>query len=174
MRWRAALPSANASAPKEAYSYTVVCILLYAGVALPTCVVRTPAVTMAVTATMTPTMTTMTTTTVPFASLRCLSTRLLLLSARPWQLVTIIREIEAKYKHPICILADLQGPKLRVGVFEKDTVRRRRRVGARGGGRVSMVQLRQHKHVAPVHTDHGYEGIHVFEYLEVDRALFLQ
>lgn len=38
------------------------------------------------------------------------------------QLVEIIRGIETKYKHPICILADLQGPKLRVGVFEKDTV----------------------------------------------------
>ena len=39
------------------------------------------------------------------------------------QLVKTIRELEAKYKHPICILADLQGPKLRVGVFEKDSVR---------------------------------------------------
>lgn len=38
------------------------------------------------------------------------------------QLVTIIRGIETKYKHPICILADLQGPKLRVGVFGKDAV----------------------------------------------------
>lgn len=38
------------------------------------------------------------------------------------QLVQIIREIEAKYKHPICILADLQGPKLRVGVFGADSV----------------------------------------------------
>eukprot|EP00904_Undaria_pinnatifida_P010330 jgi/Undpi1/6427/HiC_scaffold_20.g08908.m1 len=37
-------------------------------------------------------------------------------------LVTIIRDIEAKFKHPICVLADLQGPKLRVGVFDKDTV----------------------------------------------------
>ncbi|CAM9677685.1 unnamed protein product [Ectocarpus sp. 6 AP-2014] len=38
------------------------------------------------------------------------------------ELVSIIRAIEAKYKHPICILADLQGPKLRVGTFEHDTV----------------------------------------------------
>nr|AIT69993.1 pyruvate kinase [Sargassum vachellianum] len=38
------------------------------------------------------------------------------------KLVTIIRTIETKYKHPICILADLQGPKLRVGTFEHDTV----------------------------------------------------
>ncbi|CAN0281146.1 unnamed protein product [Ascophyllum nodosum] len=38
------------------------------------------------------------------------------------ELVKTIRELEAKYKHPICILADLQGPKLRVGVFEKDSV----------------------------------------------------
>nr|AIT69999.1 pyruvate kinase [Colpomenia sinuosa] len=38
------------------------------------------------------------------------------------KLVVIIRTIEAKYKHPICILADLQGPKLRVGTFEHDTV----------------------------------------------------
>ncbi|CAN0392049.1 unnamed protein product, partial [Hapterophycus canaliculatus] len=39
------------------------------------------------------------------------------------KLVAIIRTIETKYKHPICILADLQGPKLRVGNFEHDTVR---------------------------------------------------
>nr|AIT69974.1 pyruvate kinase [Ishige okamurae] len=38
------------------------------------------------------------------------------------KLVLLIREVEAKYKHPICILADLQGPKLRVGTFEKDKV----------------------------------------------------
>ncbi|CAM9953907.1 unnamed protein product [Ectocarpus fasciculatus] len=38
------------------------------------------------------------------------------------ELVSIIRVIETKYKHPICILADLQGPKLRVGTFEHDTV----------------------------------------------------
>jgi len=30
---------------------------------------------------------------------------------------TIIRQIEADTGRPICILADLQGPKLRVGVF---------------------------------------------------------
>ena len=30
-------------------------------------------------------------------------------------LVDIIRAIEEKYNHPICILGDLQGPKLRVG-----------------------------------------------------------
>jgi len=33
----------------------------------------------------------------------------------------IIREIEAETGHPICILADLQGPKLRVGVFAGDS-----------------------------------------------------
>jgi len=37
-------------------------------------------------------------------------------------LVTLIREIEAKHNHPIAILADLQGPKLRVGVFEKEKI----------------------------------------------------
>ncbi len=36
------------------------------------------------------------------------------------ELVEIIRKIEAKYNHPICILADLQGPKLRVGTFDSD------------------------------------------------------
>jgi len=39
-------------------------------------------------------------------------------------LVKIIRELEERYNHPIAILADLQGPKLRVDVFEKDKVRR--------------------------------------------------
>ncbi|CAM9706251.1 unnamed protein product, partial [Discosporangium mesarthrocarpum] len=39
------------------------------------------------------------------------------------QLVRAIRNVEAKYKHPICVLADLQGPKLRVGMFEHDKVR---------------------------------------------------
>lgn len=43
--------------------------------------------------------------------------------APPAQLVQTIRRVEAKYKHPICILADLQGPKLRVGVFKDDKVR---------------------------------------------------
>nr|AIT69997.1 pyruvate kinase [Dictyopteris undulata] len=38
------------------------------------------------------------------------------------ELVLTIRRVEAKYKHPICILADLQGPKLRVGVFQGDKV----------------------------------------------------
>lgn len=37
-------------------------------------------------------------------------------------LVKTIREVEKKYNHPICILGDLQGPKLRVGVFENDKV----------------------------------------------------
>jgi pyruvate kinase len=36
--------------------------------------------------------------------------------------VELIRSIEAKYKRPIAILADLQGPKLRVGSFEHDSV----------------------------------------------------
>lgn len=39
------------------------------------------------------------------------------------QLVQTIRRVEAKYKHPIGILADLQGPKLRVGVFKDEKVR---------------------------------------------------
>ncbi|CAM9306638.1 unnamed protein product, partial [Phaeothamnion confervicola] len=38
------------------------------------------------------------------------------------ELVKLIREVEAKYRHPICVLADLQGPKLRVDVFDKDHV----------------------------------------------------
>lgn len=33
------------------------------------------------------------------------------------ELLMTIREIEEKYAHPICILGDLQGPKLRVGLF---------------------------------------------------------
>lgn len=36
------------------------------------------------------------------------------------KLVTMIRSVEKKYNHPIAILADLQGPKLRVGTFEND------------------------------------------------------
>ena len=38
------------------------------------------------------------------------------------ELVKLIRQVEAKYGHPIAILADLQGPKLRVGVFGQDKV----------------------------------------------------
>ena len=34
--------------------------------------------------------------------------------------VDIIRAVETKYKRPIAILADLQGPKLRVGMFAGD------------------------------------------------------
>ena len=34
--------------------------------------------------------------------------------------VEMIRSVEAKFKRPIAILADLQGPKLRVGGFEGD------------------------------------------------------
>jgi pyruvate kinase len=33
-----------------------------------------------------------------------------------------IRRIEARYDHPICILADLQGPKLRIGAFADRSV----------------------------------------------------
>jgi len=33
---------------------------------------------------------------------------------------TIVRSLEAKYGRPIAILADLQGPKIRLGVFEND------------------------------------------------------
>lgn len=36
------------------------------------------------------------------------------------KLVEKIRSVEKKYNHPIAILADLQGPKLRVGTFEGD------------------------------------------------------
>ena len=35
--------------------------------------------------------------------------------------VAAIREVEARYKRPIAILADLQGPKLRVGTFGADS-----------------------------------------------------
>jgi len=35
------------------------------------------------------------------------------------ELLLIIREIEEKYAHPIAVLGDLQGPKLRVGEFSK-------------------------------------------------------
>lgn len=35
------------------------------------------------------------------------------------ELLIIIRELEEKYSHPIAILGDLQGPKLRVRDFEK-------------------------------------------------------
>ncbi|PVE24610.1 pyruvate kinase [Microvirga sp. KLBC 81] len=35
--------------------------------------------------------------------------------------VAMIRAVEAKHKRPIAILADLQGPKLRVGTFEGDS-----------------------------------------------------
>ena len=38
-------------------------------------------------------------------------------------LLDIIRALEVKYNHPIAILADLQGPKLRVGTFDSDKVR---------------------------------------------------
>src|SRR5688500_14916778 len=37
-------------------------------------------------------------------------------------LVTIIRDIETNYDRPIGILADLQGPKLRIGAFEGGSV----------------------------------------------------
>ncbi|KAL3904456.1 MAG: hypothetical protein SGILL_010061 [Bacillariaceae sp.] len=37
------------------------------------------------------------------------------------ELLMTIREIEEKYSHPIGILGDLQGPKLRVGEFSSDT-----------------------------------------------------
>ena len=35
--------------------------------------------------------------------------------------MNIIRRLESNYNHPIGILADLQGPKQRVGVFASDT-----------------------------------------------------
>lgn len=35
--------------------------------------------------------------------------------AQKKELLDIIRSVEAKYDHPIAILGDLQGPKLRVG-----------------------------------------------------------
>jgi pyruvate kinase len=37
--------------------------------------------------------------------------------AQKKELLDIIRQVEAKYEHPIAILGDLQGPKLRVGKF---------------------------------------------------------
>ncbi len=36
--------------------------------------------------------------------------------------MAVIRELEAEAGRPIAVLADLQGPKLRLGVFEKDSV----------------------------------------------------
>lgn len=36
------------------------------------------------------------------------------------ELLDTIREVEEKYSHPICVLGDLQGPKLRVGEFSKE------------------------------------------------------
>ena len=33
----------------------------------------------------------------------------------------ILRDLEVEFERPICILADLQGPKLRVGTFEGDS-----------------------------------------------------
>jgi hypothetical protein len=38
------------------------------------------------------------------------------------KLVDMIREVEKKYNHPIAILGDLQGPKLRVGMFADNKV----------------------------------------------------
>jgi pyruvate kinase len=35
------------------------------------------------------------------------------------ELLSIIRQVEGKYEHPIAILGDLQGPKLRVGKFAR-------------------------------------------------------
>ena len=40
--------------------------------------------------------------------------------AQKAELVATIRAVEKKYNHPIAILADLQGPKLRVGTFAND------------------------------------------------------
>ena len=37
--------------------------------------------------------------------------------AQKKELLDTIREVEAKYDHPIAVLGDLQGPKLRVGTF---------------------------------------------------------
>ena len=36
------------------------------------------------------------------------------------ELLDTIRQVEEKYSHPICVLGDLQGPKLRVGEFSKE------------------------------------------------------
>ena len=33
-----------------------------------------------------------------------------------------IRKLEKKYNHATCILADLQGPKLRIGIFKDDKI----------------------------------------------------
>ena len=35
---------------------------------------------------------------------------------------TIIRKLEKKYSRPIAILADLQGPKLRCGIFKNESI----------------------------------------------------
>lgn len=35
------------------------------------------------------------------------------------ELLTMIREVEEKYSHPIAVLGDLQGPKLRVSVHNQ-------------------------------------------------------
>jgi len=35
------------------------------------------------------------------------------------ELLTMIREVEEKYSHPIAVLGDLQGPKLRVSVHSQ-------------------------------------------------------
>ena len=34
----------------------------------------------------------------------------------------VIRKLEKKYNHATCILADLQGPKLRIGIFKDDKI----------------------------------------------------
>ncbi len=36
------------------------------------------------------------------------------------KIIKIIRDLEVKHSYPICILADLQGPKLRIGVFQDE------------------------------------------------------
>jgi len=38
----------------------------------------------------------------------------------------VIRDLEKKYSHATCILADLQGPKLRIGVFNKNKIKLRK------------------------------------------------
>lgn len=41
-------------------------------------------------------------------------------------LAKIIREIESEYNRPIGIVADMQGPKLRIGTFKEDSIQTRR------------------------------------------------
>ena len=72
----------------------------------------------------------------------------------------MIRAVEAKFKRPIAILADLQGPKLRVGMFEGDgamlvtgtDLHPRRRQDARHAKRVHLPHPEILSSLEPGHT----------------------